>query len=90
MSIQVTYLGRKVVTAVRFFSPLPLHRHPRPGYGLDPLPDLGLVQLDGAYPGRIKRATHVANLVDSALKGRDPAANECRQQVVSSQPFSSE
>ena len=90
MSIQVTYIGRTVAPAVRFFAPLPLLRHLRPGYGLNALPDLGLGHLNGAYPGRIKRATHVANLVDSALKGRDPAANECRQQVVGGQPFSSE
>ena len=69
MSVQIIYLGRKVAPAVGFFAPLPLLRHLRPGYGLDPLPNLGLVQLNGACPGRIKRATHVANLVDSALKG---------------------
>ena len=90
MSIQVTYLGRKVAPAVRLFAPLPLLRHLRPGYGLDPPPDLGLVQLDCACPGRIERATHVANFVDSALKGRDPAANKCRQQVIGSHPFFSE
>ena len=79
MSAEVIYRGRKVAPAVRFLAPLPLIRHPRPGYGLNAFPDLGLVQLDGAYPGRIKRATHVANIVDPALEGQDPATDKCRQ-----------
>ena len=82
MSIQVTYIGRTVAPAVRFFAPLPLLRHLRPGYGLNALPNLGLGQFNGAYPGRIKRATHVANLVDSALEGQNPAADKGCQQVV--------
>ena len=87
MSLQITYLGRTVAPAVGFFAPLPLFRHLCPGYGFDPLPDLSLVQLERAGPSRVEGATHVANLVDSTLKGRNPAANERRQQVISGHPF---
>ena len=70
-----------------FLAPLPLLRRLRPGYGLNAPPDLGLVQLKGACPGRIKRATHVADLVNSALKRGDPANDECRQQVIGRHPL---
>ena len=84
---QVTYGGRKFVSAMGFFAPFPVLCHLRPGYGLDAPPDLGLVQLVGACLGWIKRATHVAYVVNPALERGDPATNECRQQVIGRHPL---
>ena len=70
-----------------FFAPFPVLCHLRPGYGLDAPPGLGLVQLACARPGWIKRATHVAYLVNPALERGDPATNECRQQVIGRHPL---
>ena len=67
---------------MRFFAPCPVFRHLRPGYGLDARPDLGLVQYIGTGPSRVIPATHVADLVDSALERGNPAANEGPQQIV--------
>ena len=82
IKVEIAYGRRKVVSAVGLHAPLPLVRHPRPGYGLDAPPDLGLVQFDGASPGRIERTAHMANLVDSALQWTDSATDKCRQQVI--------
>ena len=84
--VEITYGGRKIVAAVGIHAPLPLVRHSRPGYGLDAPPDLGLVQLDGACPGWIKRAAHMTDLVGSALKWGDSATDECRQQIIGRHP----
>ena len=85
---QVTYGGWKVAPAMGFLAPFPVICHLRPGYGLDAPPDLGLVQLKCACPGWIKRATHVAYLVNPALERGNPATDECRQQVVNRHPLS--
>ena len=89
-SVEVTYFGWKIAPAVGFFAPFPFLRHLRPGYGLDVPPDLSIIQLDGADPGRVQRATHVADLVDSALEGQDPAADECCKQVIGRHPLAFE
>ena len=86
-SVEVTYFGWKIAPAVGFFAPFPFLRHLCPGYGLDAPPDLGIIQLDGADPGRVQRATHVADLVDSALEGQDSAADERCEQVIGRHPF---
>ena len=64
------------------FPPFPIVRHCGLGYGLDSTPDLGLGQLNGADPGWIMSATHVANFVCPQLKWRNPATNECRQKII--------
>ena len=84
--VEITYGGRKIVSAVGLLAPLPLVRHLRPGYGLDVPPDLGFVQLNGACPGWIKRAAHMTDLVDSVLKWGDSATDECCQQVIGRHP----
>ena len=73
-SVEVTYFRWRIAPAVGFLAPFPFLGHFRPGYGLDAPPDLGIVQLDGADSGRVHRATHVADLMDSALEGQDSAA----------------
>ena len=83
----VTYGRRKIASAMGFLAPFPLLGHPRPGDGLDAPPDLGLVQLKGACPGWIKRATHVADLVDSTLQRGDPMTDKCRHQIIGRHPL---
>ena len=89
-SVEVTYFRWKIAPAVGFFAPFPFLRHLRPGDGLDAPPNLGIIQLDGADSGRVHRATHVADLVDSALEGQDSAADERRKQVIGRHPFTLE
>ena len=64
------------------YSPYPFHRHLCPGDGLDAFPNLGLAQLVSAVPSRVMSATHVANLVNSALEGRNSATDECAQEII--------
>ena len=85
MLVRITYSRRKIVSAVGLHAPLPVIRYLGPGYGLNAPPDLAFVQLNGAHSSGIERATHVADLVDSALKRADSAANKCpkdRKSVV--------
>ena len=70
---------------MRLLAPCPVFRHLRPGYGLDARPDLGVVQYMCAGPSRVISATHVADLVDSALQRGNPATNKGPQQIVGRQ-----
>ena len=64
-----------MLPAVGPFPPFPFG-HPDLGDGLTPLPNLVIVQNEGAGPSRVHSAGHVANLVGSALQGQDLAADE--------------
>ena len=75
---------------MRFFTPYPFHGHRGLGNGLDTSSNLGPAQRVSAVPGGVILATHVANLVNSVLKGENSAANESPQQVICHHPFSLE
>ena len=71
----------------RAFSPLPGGRHLNLGYGLAPVPDLEPIQREGAGPVRIHPATHMADLVGSALQRANPATDERGHHVVTLKPL---
>ena len=71
-----------------FFTPCPFLGHRCLGDGLDAFPYLGLGQPVSAVPSWVISATHVADLVNSALEGRNSAADEGPQEVIRHQPFS--
>jgi hypothetical protein len=86
----VTYLLWKVVSVMGFFTPCPFLGHRCLGEGLDAFSNLGPAQRVCAVPSWVVLATHVANLVNPALKRGNSAADESPQEVIRHQPFSLE
>ena len=74
---------RKPISVVGLYPPIPFIGHLCLCNGLDMPYDLDLAELVGADPGRIKLATHMADLVDSALEGENSASDESPQEIIS-------
>ena len=70
-----------------FNPPFPSVGHRRLGNGLDAPFDLGLAEFVGAGPSWVVSAAHMADLVNSALEGRNSAKDKSPQEIIGSQPI---
>ena len=75
-----TYWGH-VASVVGLLPPLPLSGDLCPGDNLEPLPDIGVTELEGTDSVGVEQATHVAKFVSPQLQRRDSALEECADEV---------
>lgn len=77
-----TYHWWRMSAIIRGLSPGPLRWHICLGDGTHPPEDSLRGQIEGADPGRIPQAIHMAHLVNPALQGAHPAVDEGADKII--------